>query len=95
MVTETEGVYESHIFDAVMVCTGLYQEPYLPLASFPGEPWPSSGVPHRVSPSTHGSPGSIFLCKPACSMKPPHWSRQDPDPIEIVGGILGNGKNTL
>ncbi|NXI21661.1 FMO4 monooxygenase, partial [Sterrhoptilus dennistouni] len=36
VVTETEGVHESHIFDAVMVCTGLYQEPYLPLASFPG-----------------------------------------------------------
>ncbi|NWI01776.1 FMO4 monooxygenase, partial [Tichodroma muraria] len=36
VVTETAGVRESHIFDAVMVCTGHYQEPYLPLASFPG-----------------------------------------------------------
>ncbi|XP_072724003.1 dimethylaniline monooxygenase [N-oxide-forming] 4 [Ciconia boyciana] len=36
VVTETDGVQESHIFDAVMVCTGHYQEPYLPLASFPG-----------------------------------------------------------
>ncbi|NXG64516.1 FMO4 monooxygenase, partial [Hemiprocne comata] len=36
VVTETSGVQESHIFDAVMVCTGHYQEPYLPLASFPG-----------------------------------------------------------
>ncbi|XP_032854585.1 uncharacterized protein LOC104360900 isoform X3 [Tyto alba] len=38
VVTETDGVQESHIFDAVMVCTGHYQEPYLPLASFPGVP---------------------------------------------------------
>ncbi|NWI62838.1 FMO4 monooxygenase, partial [Todus mexicanus] len=36
VVTETNGVRETHIFDAVMVCTGHFQEPYLPLASFPG-----------------------------------------------------------
>ncbi|XP_064520403.1 dimethylaniline monooxygenase [N-oxide-forming] 4-like [Pseudopipra pipra] len=36
VVTETDGVRESHVFDAVMVCTGHYQEPYLPLDSFPG-----------------------------------------------------------
>ncbi|XP_032553017.1 dimethylaniline monooxygenase [N-oxide-forming] 4-like [Chiroxiphia lanceolata] len=36
VVTETDGVRESHVFDAVMVCTGHYQEPYLPLESFPG-----------------------------------------------------------
>ncbi|XP_064371767.1 dimethylaniline monooxygenase [N-oxide-forming] 4-like isoform X2 [Dromaius novaehollandiae] len=36
VVTETEAGQESHIFDAVMVCTGLYQDPFLPLASFPG-----------------------------------------------------------
>ncbi|NXK52087.1 FMO4 monooxygenase, partial [Chauna torquata] len=36
VVTETEGVQESHVFDAVMICTGHYQEPHLPLASFPG-----------------------------------------------------------
>ncbi|NXT77825.1 FMO4 monooxygenase, partial [Zapornia atra] len=36
VVTETDGVQESHVFDAVMVCTGHYQQPYLPLASFPG-----------------------------------------------------------
>ncbi|NXW63820.1 FMO4 monooxygenase, partial [Eurystomus gularis] len=36
VVTETSGVQESHVFDAVMVCTGHYQEPYLPLAAFPG-----------------------------------------------------------
>ncbi|NXK64638.1 FMO4 monooxygenase, partial [Sylvietta virens] len=36
VVTEAEGVRECHVFDAVMVCTGHYREPYLPLASFPG-----------------------------------------------------------
>ncbi|NWV00231.1 FMO4 monooxygenase, partial [Upupa epops] len=36
VVTETNGVQKSHVFDAVMVCTGHYQEPYLPLACFPG-----------------------------------------------------------
>ncbi|NXT67075.1 FMO4 monooxygenase, partial [Chaetops frenatus] len=36
VVTETNSVRECHVFDAVMVCTGHYQEPYLPLASFPG-----------------------------------------------------------
>ncbi|KAM6066579.1 dimethylaniline monooxygenase [N-oxide-forming] 4-like isoform 1-T2 [Chlamydotis macqueenii] len=36
VVTETNGIQESHVFDAVMVCTGCYQKPYLPLASFPG-----------------------------------------------------------
>uniref|UniRef100_A0A8C3M5V3 Flavin-containing monooxygenase n=1 Tax=Geospiza parvula TaxID=87175 RepID=A0A8C3M5V3_GEOPR len=36
VVTESRGVRESHVFDAVMVCTGHYQEPHLPLASFPG-----------------------------------------------------------
>ncbi|NXN94460.1 FMO4 monooxygenase, partial [Rhinopomastus cyanomelas] len=36
VVTETNGVQESHIFDAVMVCTGHYQKPYLPLTCFPG-----------------------------------------------------------
>ncbi|XP_075616409.1 dimethylaniline monooxygenase [N-oxide-forming] 4 isoform X2 [Balearica regulorum gibbericeps] len=36
VVTETDGIQESHVFDAVMVCTGHYQEPHLPLASFPG-----------------------------------------------------------
>ncbi|NXI08306.1 FMO4 monooxygenase, partial [Irena cyanogastra] len=36
VVTECSGVRESHVFDAVMVCTGHYQEPYLPLAAFPG-----------------------------------------------------------
>ncbi|XP_065600158.1 dimethylaniline monooxygenase [N-oxide-forming] 2-like isoform X2 [Cyrtonyx montezumae] len=36
VVTDTEGIQESHVFDAVMVCTGNFQHPHLPLASFPG-----------------------------------------------------------
>ncbi|XP_072199839.1 dimethylaniline monooxygenase [N-oxide-forming] 2-like [Excalfactoria chinensis] len=36
VVTETEGIQESHVFDAVMVCVGNFQQPHLPLASFPG-----------------------------------------------------------
>ncbi|NXA34111.1 FMO4 monooxygenase, partial [Eudromia elegans] len=36
VITETKTGRESHVFDAVMVCTGRYQEPLLPLASFPG-----------------------------------------------------------
>uniref|UniRef100_A0A8C6YS88 Flavin-containing monooxygenase n=1 Tax=Nothoprocta perdicaria TaxID=30464 RepID=A0A8C6YS88_NOTPE len=36
VVTETKTGWESHVFDAVMICTGRYQEPLLPLASFPG-----------------------------------------------------------
>uniref|UniRef100_A0A8C9LC42 Flavin-containing monooxygenase n=1 Tax=Pavo cristatus TaxID=9049 RepID=A0A8C9LC42_PAVCR len=36
VITETEGIQESHVFDAVMVCAGKFQQPHLPLASFPG-----------------------------------------------------------
>ncbi|XP_042730047.1 dimethylaniline monooxygenase [N-oxide-forming] 4-like isoform X4 [Lagopus leucura] len=36
VITETEGIQESHIFDAIMVCAGNFQKPHLPLASFPG-----------------------------------------------------------
>lgn len=36
VVTETEGKQERAIFDAVMVCTGHYLNPCLPLESFPG-----------------------------------------------------------
>lgn len=36
VVTEAEGTQESHVFDAVMVCAGNFQQPHLPLASFPG-----------------------------------------------------------
>ncbi|XP_026511195.1 dimethylaniline monooxygenase [N-oxide-forming] 4-like isoform X1 [Terrapene carolina triunguis] len=34
--TETDGTVESAVFDAVMVCSGHYAEPHLPLDSFPG-----------------------------------------------------------
>ncbi|KAI1892028.1 hypothetical protein AGOR_G00149770 [Albula goreensis] len=35
--TETkEGDMERHIFDAVMICTGHYTQPHLPLEDFPG-----------------------------------------------------------
>lgn len=37
VVTETEGKQERAVFDAVMVCTGHYPNPRLPLESFPGE----------------------------------------------------------
>uniref|UniRef100_A0A8C5J4T9 Flavin-containing monooxygenase n=1 Tax=Junco hyemalis TaxID=40217 RepID=A0A8C5J4T9_JUNHY len=50
VVTESHGVRESHVFDAVMVCTGHYQEPYLPLASFPG-------VPQHQEPHMGRQPG--------------------------------------
>ncbi|XP_004688156.1 PREDICTED: dimethylaniline monooxygenase [N-oxide-forming] 5-like isoform X2 [Condylura cristata] len=36
VVVETEGKQESHVFDGIMVCTGIYSEPVLPLESFPG-----------------------------------------------------------
>ncbi|XP_067388577.1 dimethylaniline monooxygenase [N-oxide-forming] 2-like isoform X2 [Emydura macquarii macquarii] len=36
VVTETDGKVTSAIFDAVMVCSGHYAEPHLPLDSFPG-----------------------------------------------------------
>ncbi|MEQ2179279.1 hypothetical protein GOODEAATRI_023065 [Goodea atripinnis] len=36
--TETaEGQREMHVFDAVMVCTGHYTQPHLPLSDFPGK----------------------------------------------------------
>ncbi|XP_004706911.1 flavin-containing monooxygenase 5-like [Echinops telfairi] len=36
VVVETEGRQESYVFDGVMVCTGLYTNPVLPLQTFPG-----------------------------------------------------------
>ncbi|KFQ40943.1 Dimethylaniline monooxygenase [N-oxide-forming] 1, partial [Mesitornis unicolor] len=36
VVTETDGKQTSHIFDAVMVCSGNFHEPSLPLHCFPG-----------------------------------------------------------
>ncbi|XP_042336987.1 flavin-containing monooxygenase 5-like isoform X2 [Plectropomus leopardus] len=32
----TDGQRETHVFDAVMVCTGHYTQPHLPLSDFPG-----------------------------------------------------------
>lgn len=37
VVTETEGRYNRAVFDAVLVCTGNFLNPHLPLESFPGE----------------------------------------------------------
>ncbi|NXT25874.1 FMO1 monooxygenase, partial [Syrrhaptes paradoxus] len=36
VVTEADGKQTSHVFDAVMVCSGNFHEPSLPLHSFPG-----------------------------------------------------------
>ncbi|XP_074078097.1 dimethylaniline monooxygenase [N-oxide-forming] 4-like [Macrotis lagotis] len=36
VMTETEGKQDTAVFDAVMICTGLYLNPHLPLESFPG-----------------------------------------------------------
>ncbi|XP_075843576.1 dimethylaniline monooxygenase [N-oxide-forming] 4-like [Microtus pennsylvanicus] len=36
VVTETEGKQHSAVFDAIMVCTGHFMSPRLPLESFPG-----------------------------------------------------------
>lgn len=56
VITETEGIQESHIFDAVMVCAGIFQKPHLPLASFPGEACLCSGVGWGCSSAPQGSP---------------------------------------
>uniref|UniRef100_A0A8C2ZG00 Flavin-containing monooxygenase n=1 Tax=Cyclopterus lumpus TaxID=8103 RepID=A0A8C2ZG00_CYCLU len=36
VTTNGEGEEESHVFDAVMVCSGHYTKPVLPLSDFPG-----------------------------------------------------------
>uniref|UniRef100_H0XZJ7 Flavin-containing monooxygenase n=1 Tax=Otolemur garnettii TaxID=30611 RepID=H0XZJ7_OTOGA len=36
VVVETEGKQRSYVFDGVMVCTGLFTHPSLPLENFPG-----------------------------------------------------------
>ncbi|XP_023422948.1 dimethylaniline monooxygenase [N-oxide-forming] 4-like isoform X2 [Cavia porcellus] len=36
VVTETEGKQARAVFDAVMICTGHYMNPHLPLESYPG-----------------------------------------------------------
>lgn len=53
--TETaEGQREIHIFDAVMVCTGHYTQPHLPLSHFPGNRLLATLIPLLVS-GTHWS----------------------------------------
>ncbi|XP_068096032.1 flavin-containing monooxygenase 5-like isoform X2 [Hyperolius riggenbachi] len=36
VITESEGKQETHVFDAILVCTGHHTHPNLPLHSFPG-----------------------------------------------------------
>ncbi|XP_047561331.1 flavin-containing monooxygenase 5-like [Lutra lutra] len=36
VIVEAEGKQESYVFDGIMVCTGLYSDPFLPLQNFPG-----------------------------------------------------------
>ena len=53
VVTETEGRQDTAVFDAVMVCTGHFLNPRLPLESFPGE-----SFLHETMPALPGSMGS-------------------------------------
>ncbi|XP_026373159.2 flavin-containing monooxygenase 5-like [Ursus arctos] len=36
VVVEAAGKQESHVFDGIMVCSGMYSDPFLPLQNFPG-----------------------------------------------------------
>ncbi|XP_006876061.1 PREDICTED: dimethylaniline monooxygenase [N-oxide-forming] 5-like [Chrysochloris asiatica] len=36
VVVETQGNQETYVFDGIMVCTGLYSDPFLPLQNFSG-----------------------------------------------------------
>lgn len=45
VVSETEEKQETAVFDAVMVCTGHFLNPRLPLESFPGESFPPETMP--------------------------------------------------
>ncbi|XP_007935984.1 flavin-containing monooxygenase 5-like [Orycteropus afer afer] len=36
VVVEAEGKQESYVFDGILVCTGLYTDPFLPFENFPG-----------------------------------------------------------
>lgn len=56
VVTEAEGIQESHVFDAVMVCAGNFQQPHLPLASFPGESCSCSGLGWGCPSAPQSSP---------------------------------------
>ena len=51
VVTETEGKLDRAIFDAVMVCTGHFLNPHLPLESFPGESFLPETMPTLLGSS--------------------------------------------
>ncbi|EFB24450.1 hypothetical protein PANDA_002094, partial [Ailuropoda melanoleuca] len=36
VVVEAAGKQESYVFDGIMVCSGMYSDPFLPLQNFPG-----------------------------------------------------------
>uniref|UniRef100_A0A8C0QTY4 Flavin-containing monooxygenase n=1 Tax=Canis lupus dingo TaxID=286419 RepID=A0A8C0QTY4_CANLU len=36
VIVETAGKQKSYVFDGIMVCSGLYSDPFLPLQNFPG-----------------------------------------------------------
>lgn len=58
VVTETDGKQHRDVFDAVMVCTGQFLSPRLPLESFPGE---------SVLPETINTLLGSFRGKMACT----------------------------
>ena len=58
VVTETEGKRDRGVFDAVMVCTGHFLNPHLPLESFPGE----SLLPEIVPTLLGYSRRKLFIC---------------------------------
>lgn len=51
VVTETEEKQETAVFDAVMVCTGHFLNPRLPLESFPGESFLPETMPTLLGSS--------------------------------------------
>uniref|UniRef100_A0A4X2JVI0 Flavin-containing monooxygenase n=1 Tax=Vombatus ursinus TaxID=29139 RepID=A0A4X2JVI0_VOMUR len=38
VVVDANGKQESYVFDAIVVCSGYYNDPYFPLETFPGNP---------------------------------------------------------
>lgn len=96
VVTETDGVRESHVFDAVMVCTGHYQEPYLPLASFPGKPCLGSGMgwgcPLGFHPAPMGTLAAFSSVSPPAPQRPHAGAGGTLTPWEWRGAFLGMGK---
>lgn len=35
VVVQAEGKQESYVFDGIMVCSGLFTDPFMPLQKFP------------------------------------------------------------